>query len=132
MKDCVFCKIVAGELPSYKVYENDKFYAFFDIHPWCDGHTVVIPKAHYEKIWDYSNLEEYFALVNKIRDGLKKSLQVPDVDLLVMGRAVNHAHIHLLPVNSGWAEILEEHGEVSSETLSDDKAQNLLDKISID
>ncbi len=131
MKDCIFCKIVAGELPSYKVYEDAEFYAFLDIHPWCEGHTVVIPKEHYEKIWGFKDLDKYFATVNKVREGLKTSLQVPDVDLLVMGRAVNHAHIHLLPVNAGWKAILEDYGEVSSETLSEDKANQLLDKIDI-
>ncbi len=95
MVECIFCKIIAGEIPSYKVYENDNFFAFLDIRPLNSGHCLVIPKKHYRWVWDI--VEEYSVVVNKIANALKKAFSIDYVQSIVMGDEVDHAHIHLIP-----------------------------------
>ena len=96
MTDCIFCKIVAGEIPSYKIYEDDKYLAFLDIMPWCEGHTLVIPKSHVEWVWDYPESGEYFEFVGKVARHLRK-VKGEGVRAEIFGWDVSHAHIHLLP-----------------------------------
>ncbi len=95
--DCVFCKIVKGEIPSYKVYEDDDFYAFLDIRPLNLGHTLVIPKKHYRWVWDVPNIGEYYEVAGKIVKAMKKALDTDYVVSLVFGEEVPHAHIWLVP-----------------------------------
>ena len=64
--DCIFCKIVSGKIPCYKVYEDENFLAFLDIRPLNLGHTLVIPKKHFRWVWDVPNIGEYFEVVCKI------------------------------------------------------------------
>ena len=63
MENCIFCKIVSGEIPSYKVYEDNEFMAFLDVRPLNLGHTLVIPKKHYRWVWDVPNIGEYYEVV---------------------------------------------------------------------
>ena len=96
MTDCIFCKIVAGELPCYKIYEDDKFLAFLDIFPSTEGHTLVIPKQHVEWVWEYPQLGEYFEVVGKIarhHREITKDVVRENID----GWQIPHAHIHLKP-----------------------------------
>jgi len=95
MADCIFCKIVAGEIPCYKVFEDKQFLVFLDIRPLNQGHTLIIPKKHYRWVWDIK--EEYSSVVNKIANTLKKALGTDYVQSVVMGDEVHHAHIHLVP-----------------------------------
>ena len=95
MTECIFCKIVNGEVPSYQIYENDNFLAFLDIHPLNKGHTLIIPKKHYRWVWDVK--EEYSAITNKIANALKKAFQTDYVQLIAIGNEVPHAHLHLIP-----------------------------------
>ena len=97
MKDCIFCKIVSGEIPSYKVYEDDKFMAFLDVRPLNLGHTLVIPKKHYRWVWDVPNIGEYYEVVCKIVLAMKKALETDYIVSLVFGEEVEHAHIWLVP-----------------------------------
>lgn len=94
---CVFCKIVAGEIPSHKVYEDDNFLAFLDIRPLNIGHTLIIPKKHYRWVWDVPNIGEYYKVVGKIANALKKAFETDYVVSLVFGEEVEHAHIWLVP-----------------------------------
>lgn len=94
---CVFCKIVAGEIPSHKVYEDDNFLAFLDIRPLNIGHTLIIPKKHYRWVWDVPNIGEYYQVVGKIANALKKAFETDYVVSLVFGEEVEHAHIWLVP-----------------------------------
>lgn len=100
-KDCVFCKIKAGEVPSVKVWESDDFLAFLDIMPNVKGMTVVVPKKHTtSKLWkvskqDYSNL---MIAVWKTAKILKKGLKAERVFMVMEGLDVDHAHIKLYPV----------------------------------
>ncbi|MCX6816684.1 MAG: HIT domain-containing protein [Candidatus Beckwithbacteria bacterium] len=97
MTDCIFCKIVAGEIPSYKIYEDKDFLAFLDIFPKTEGHTLVIPKKHVQYVWDYDNLGKYFETVGKIARHLREKSKEEIVKLVVWGWEVPHAHIHLMP-----------------------------------
>jgi len=97
MEDCVFCKIVKGEIPSYKVYEDEKFIAFLDIKPRNPGHTLVIPKEHFRWVWDVPYLGEYFEVVGKIANAIRKAMTTQWVVALVIGEEVPHAHIWLVP-----------------------------------
>ena len=97
MEDCVFCKIVKGEIPSYKVYEDEKFIAFLDIKPRNPGHTLVIPKEHFRWVWDVPYLGEYFEVVGKIANAIRKAMTTQWVVALVIGEEVPHAHIWLIP-----------------------------------
>ncbi len=95
--DCVFCKIVSGEIPSYKVYEDKDFYAFLDINPRNRGHVQVIPKQHYRWVWDVSNIGEYFEVVQKLANAMKKAFGTDYVVSLILGEEVPHAHVWLVP-----------------------------------
>jgi len=98
-EDCVFCQIVAGKIPCHKIYEDEDFLAFLDIHPWVEGHTLVIPKKHYRWVWDMPAdlVASYFAVVAKIANHYRKILKTDFVMSWIYGWDVPHAHIHLFP-----------------------------------
>ncbi len=102
--NCIFCKILNGEIPSNKVFENDNFIAILDAFPASEGHTLVIPKKHYENIFeiDEDTLKEGYAIAKKVANSIKKSLSVEDINILqnngaLAGQTVNHFHIHIIP-----------------------------------
>ena len=97
MNECIFCKIVNKEIPSYKVYEDNDFYAFLDINPLAPGHVQVIPKKHYRWVWDLKNIGEYFKIVQKIALAQKKAFGVDIVRSQIYGEEVPHAHIWVYP-----------------------------------
>jgi len=97
MEDCIFCKIVRGEIPCYKVYGDENFLAFLDIRPLNPGHTLVIPKKHFRWVWDIENVGEYYEVVKKIANALKKVYDTDKVFSLVFGEEVEHAHTWLIP-----------------------------------
>ena len=97
MEDCIFCKIVKGELPSYKVYEDEHFLAFLDINPQSPGHAQVIPKKHYRWVWDVPNIGEYFEVVKKVALAQKKAFNPEFIASKIVGTEVPHAHIWILP-----------------------------------
>jgi len=112
MEDCIFCKIIKGEIPSFKVYENDKVLAFEDISPITEGHTLVIPKHHAQDLWEIS--DEDLAAVHlaskRIIRAIKDALSPTGVACLQLnGRGVNqvvmHYHLHLIPRLSGGPEL---------------------------
>ena len=99
----VFTKIINGEIPCYKIYEDDKTLAFLDIHPETKGHTLVIPKKEVDKIYDLED-EDYQALmatVKKISKNMEKVLGVRTL-WKVVGTDVPHAHVHLEPYDETW------------------------------
>jgi len=97
MTDCIFCKIVAGTIPAHKVYEDEQFFAFLDIHPQTPGHTQVIPKTHYRWVWDVPNIGEYFEVVRKIAKAQQKAFGTDWVLSRIIGDEVLHAHIWVFP-----------------------------------
>ena len=96
----IFSRIVAGEIPCYKIAENDKFFAFFDISPLVPGHTLVIPKKEEDYIFDISDadLTEMIVFAKKIAVAIKKAIPCKKVGVAVIGLEVPHAHIHLVPM----------------------------------
>jgi histidine triad (HIT) family protein len=96
----IFSRIVAGEIPSYKVAENDKFYAFLDINPLVKGHTLVIPKQEVDYIFDLSDedLAEMQVFAKKVAVAIKSAFPCIKVGQAVIGLEVPHAHIHLIPI----------------------------------
>lgn len=98
----IFSKIAAGEIPSYKCAESEKFYAFLDINPVAKGHTLVIPRREVDYIFDIDDEEiaEYQVFAKKVAMALKKAFPCRKVAQVVLGLEVPHAHIHLIPMNS--------------------------------
>lgn len=98
----IFSKIAAGEIPSYKCAENEKFYAFLDINPIAKGHTLVIPRREVDYIFDMDDdeLAEYHVFAKKVAIALKKAFPCKKVGEAVLGLEVPHAHIHLIPMQS--------------------------------
>lgn len=99
MEESIFTKIITGEIPCHKIYEDDKTLAFLDIHPIQPGHTLVIPKKQIEFVWDLP-AEDYQALMattQNVGKRLREVLAVPYVGLQVIGVDVPHAHVHLIP-----------------------------------
>jgi len=97
----IFSKIAAGEIPSYKVAEDDNHYAFLDINPVAPGHTLVIPKKETDYIFDLSD-EEYLDLLlfaKRVAKAIKQTLPCERVGVAVIGLEVPHTHIHLVPIN---------------------------------
>ncbi|MDL2282891.1 HIT family protein [Odoribacter sp. OttesenSCG-928-G04] len=97
----IFTKIINGEIPSYKIAENDKFYAFLDISPLQKGHTLVVPKKEEDYIFDISDddLSEMIIFAKSVAKGIKKAIPCTKVGMTVIGLEVPHAHIHLVPMN---------------------------------
>lgn len=98
----IFSRIVAGEIPCYKIAESDKFFAFLDISPVAKGHTLVIPKAESDYIFDMSDsdLQEMILFAKQVATSLKKAIPCLRIGLTVMGLEVPHTHIHLIPMSS--------------------------------
>ncbi|MCL1935273.1 MAG: HIT family protein [Defluviitaleaceae bacterium] len=102
--ECIFCKIVKGELPSYTVFEDNNFKAFFDVFPASIGHTLVVPKKHYKDIYDLQSpyTENIFNFVQKVAKNLKEKLECDGINILqnneiAAGQTIFHYHIHLIP-----------------------------------
>lgn len=115
MAECIFCKIVAGEIPSYKIYEDAHYLAFLDISQVTSGHMLLIPKKHYRWVWDIEEIGEFFTVAQKIVRHIQNVVADDFVMSLMWGRDVHHAHLHLVPpttgslelVAAGWREALE-------------------------
>ncbi len=99
----IFTKIINGEIPCYKIYEDDKTIAFLDIHPETKGHTLVIPKNEVDKIYDLPD-EDYKALMDTAKKLSKNMEKILGARTLwkVVGTDVPHAHIHLMPLDENW------------------------------
>jgi histidine triad (HIT) family protein len=100
----LFTKIINGEIPSYKIYEDDKTYAFLDINPEAKGHTLVVPKNEVDKIYDLPD-EDYLALMataKKLAKNMEDKLHTR-IFLKVIGTDVPHAHVHLIPFDKTWS-----------------------------
>lgn len=98
----IFSKIIAGEIPSYKVAEDDRFYAFLDINPVAWGHTLVVPKQETDYLFDIDDeqLGEMMVFAKKVARAIKESFECRKVGMAVLGLEVPHAHIHLVPLRN--------------------------------
>ena len=102
MTTTIFSQIIDGDIPSHKIYEDDKVFAFLDIHPTSQGHTLVVPKNPVEFLWDLPEAD-YQAVMRasqRIAKHLRTTLKVPYVGEQVVGVDVPHAHVHLIPFTS--------------------------------
>ena len=97
----IFSKIIAGEIPSYKILENDRFYAFLDINPLAKGHTLVIPKVETDYLFDLDDdlLGDMMVFARKVALAIDQTMVCKRVGVAVLGLEVPHAHIHLIPIN---------------------------------
>lgn len=98
----IFSRIVNGEIPCYKIAEDDRFLAFLDVHPLVQGHTLVIPKLEQDYIFDIED-EDYMAFqlfAKKVAKQLKAKIECKRIGVAVIGLEVPHAHIHLIPINT--------------------------------
>lgn len=102
MQDSIFTKIIKGEVPCHKVYEDDRTLAFLDIHPVQQGHTLVIPKIQVEFVWDLTD-EDYAALMattKRVAKRLRAVMPQTYVGEMIVGTDVSHAHVHLVPFDN--------------------------------
>ena len=99
----IFTQIIKGEIPCYKIYEDDKTYAFLDIHPETKGHVLVVPKNEVDKIYDLPD-EDYDALMKTVKKLSRHMEKVLESRILwkVVGTDVPHAHVHLMPLDENW------------------------------
>lgn len=104
MENCIFCKIVSGDIPAHKVYEDEHFFAFLDIHPQTAGHTQVISKTHYRWVWDVPNVGAYFEVVKKIALAQRKVFGTDWILEKVVGDEMHHAHIWVFPSNEATGD----------------------------
>ncbi|MBR3176394.1 HIT domain-containing protein [Candidatus Saccharibacteria bacterium] len=119
----IFSKIIAGEIPSYKIYEDEKTFAFLDINPESKGHTLVVPKVEVDKIYELSD-EDYHALWAAVK---KVAARIEEVSgrrtlMKVIGTDVPHAHVHLMPMDETW-----EYGRTLS--LTEDEFREIQEKL---
>lgn len=121
----IFTKIIRGEIPCYKIYEDEKTFAFLDIHPETAGHTLVVPKAEVDKIYELSD-EDYIALMETVKKLSRHMEEVLGRRTLwkVIGTDVPHAHVHLMPFDETW-----EHGREVK--MSEDEMEELRGRLAI-
>lgn len=118
----VFTKIISGEIPCYKIAENDDFIAFLDINPNAKGHTLCIPKKETNKVFDLSD-DAYTALLlfsKKIAKAIEKAIDCKRVGMTVIGLEVPHVHVHLIPLNS-----MEDARFIQKQTLTPEDFKTL-------
>ncbi|HBK70647.1 MAG TPA: HIT family protein [Flavobacteriaceae bacterium] len=123
----IFTKIINGEIPSYKVAENDDFFAFLDINPNAKGHTLVVPKKEENRLFDldkdtYQDLMEFS---RKIAIAIEKTIPCKRVGLTVIGLEVPHVHVHLIPLNS-----MKDATFQQKVTLTEDEFKQIAEDIS--
>jgi len=122
MTDSLFTKIINGDIPCHKVYEDERTFAFMDIHPMTSGHVLVVSKTQKEFVWDLSD-DDYSAVMataRRVARRQKEVLQAPYVHLSVIGVDVPHAHIHVVPFAS--ADELKHDPDLEAEPAHDELA----------
>ena len=108
MDDCIFCKVVSGEIPHFKIYEDDSAVAFLDINPVNPGHTLVVSKQHHPLVWDMPDdmYGRVMAAAKKVAKRIAEVLKPGRVGEAIEGFDVEHAHIHLIPIEEGFEKEL--------------------------
>ncbi len=130
-ESCIFCRIIRGEIPSYKIYEDERTLAFLDINPSAPGHTLIIPKAHVTRVEDLSkeDAEALFRTLHRLVGGIQDALEVPSSTIGInngpeSGQEVPHVHIHIIPRTKGdrggiMQGLVRSKGRPSGEALLD-------------
>jgi len=120
--ETIFTKIIKGEIPCYKIAENDSFFAFLDISPLAKGHTLVVPKIQNDYIFDLDDdlLAEMMVFSKKIAKAIEKNVSCMRIGVAVIGLEVPHTHIHLVPINQvGDLDFKKPRPEVSKEEVAE-------------
>jgi histidine triad (HIT) family protein len=122
MEDCIFCKLARGEIPSKKIYEDDDLIAFLDVHPLGKGHTLIVPKKHYENLLEMPDelYSKVYLTVKKLAKAISKAFDVKEFNILqnngeLAGQTVPHYHVHIIPRYEEFKLCLGP-GEVKTET----------------
>ena len=118
----IFSKIAAGEIPSYKCAENDRFYAFLDINPIAKGHTLVVPKHEVDYLFDLDDdeLADMIVFAKRVAKAIRAAYPCRKVGMAVLGLEVNHAHIHLIPLqNEGDMDFRREKLQLTAEEMEE-------------
>lgn len=123
---CLFCDIINNKIPSFKIWENDDFFVFLDIAPINPGHLLLVPKKHFEEVYDlpeylYGNL---FKTVRITAERLKEATKAKRIGVAIEGLGVSHTHVHLVPVNSG-NELNPERAKKATESELKEMQKNL-------
>ena len=132
--NCIFCKIVHEDIPSYKIAETEDFLAILDIAQFTEGHTIVIPKEHFGTIWDMPNIGKYFEFIQKVGNHLKSN-GFKFADTITMGRMIPHAHVHIVPHNGDnkdweWAlKIIGSYQTDKKRRISQENGKALVEKL---
>lgn len=123
----IFTKIVKGEIPSYKVAEDENFYAFLDINPLKKGHTLVVPKEEIDYVFDIDDalLSDMMIFSKKVALGIEKVIECKRVGIAVLGLEVPHAHIHLIPID----DLTDTNFEKPKLKFSDKEYKEIAEKI---
>ncbi len=130
--DCIFCKIVSGEAPSYKIYEDEEFYGFLSLMQIGEGYTLVIPKKHYRWVWNVENIGRYFEVCQKIAKHFQKVTGKDSIYSMILGEEIPHAHIRIFADQDG--EFINGIGDLNKKLeykLDPDKAKILVEKYSL-
>ena len=103
MEDSIFTKIIRGDIPCHKIYEDDRVIAFLDVHPLAEGHTLVVPKQQIDHLWDMDDAayEYLWRVVKRLGAHIKMTLSPARVGVVVEGFGVPHVHVHLVPIEHG-------------------------------
>ena len=118
----IFSKIIAGEIPSYKCAENDRFYAFLDSNPIAKGHTLVVPKHEVDYLFDLDDdeLADMIVFAKRVAKAIRAAYPCRKVGMAVLGLEVNHAHIHLIPLQSeGDMDFRREKLQLTAEEMEE-------------
>lgn len=129
----IFSKIIKGEIPSYKIAENEKFYAFLDISPMVHGHVLVVPKQETDKIFDLPEeiLAEMLVFAKPIAKAIEAAFHCKRCGISVVGLEVPHAHMHLVPINSADDLNFTRKKLIVSEEELDDARRKILARLSV-
>lgn len=124
----IFSKIIKGEIPSYKIAENEKFYAFLDIFPLRQGHTLVVPKTEIDNLFDLGPeyLSEVLIFAQPIAKAIEKAFPCDRCGISVIGLEVPHAHVHLIPINNANDLNFTQHKPKASEEKLKEAQQKIL------
>jgi len=138
MQNCIFCKIVKGELPAFVVFEDDCVLAFLDINPLAQGHTLVIPKKHYENIFDIDEetLQRIIVAAQKIAQKMKKVLSAEGVNVInasgkTAEQSVPHFHLHLIPRKRGDKIDMNAWWQTKTKKITEERLKELTLKLKI-
>lgn len=126
MQDCIFCQVVVGKLPSYKIYEDELFYAFLDIFPKSKGHILVVPKKHYKWTYDIPEFGKYWETAHRLTKAVQKAMNPYFISYLTYGLDVPHAHIHIIPY---YREVSPTEAITLKENLSKQELAEIASKI---